>query len=150
MRWWRCVDAGDGEAAVVEQGRRLKGGGGGARSATAGVALAVVMLVSLVGARGGGGTRLCCGGRSPSSIFLEQPLQREFTPFFLQMMARVCEGGGVGSFPLLLSPKWTERGKGPLEAHNPKPKILIENKKVQKEEGIHEKGPKKGRTHPKA
>ena len=38
------------------------------------------------GGRGGGGG----GGRSPSSIFREQPLEREFTPFFLQMMSRVC------------------------------------------------------------
>ena len=40
------------------------------------------------------------GGRSPSSIFLEQPLEREFTPFFLQMTARVC-GGFI---PLFFSP----------------------------------------------
>ena len=32
--------------------------------------------------------------------FLEQPLEREITPFFLQMTARVCGGGG-GSLPLL-------------------------------------------------
>ena len=43
---------------------------------------------------GGGG-----GGRwTPSPAFLEQPLEREITPFFLQMTARVC--GGV-SLPLL-------------------------------------------------
>ena len=38
------------------------------------------------------------GGRSPSLTFLEQPLEREFTPFFLQMMATVY--GGVPS-PLI-------------------------------------------------
>ena len=37
------------------------------------------------GSGGGGG-----GGRSPSPIFREQPLEREITHFFLQMMSRVC------------------------------------------------------------
>ena len=46
------------------------------------------------GGGGGGG-----GGWSPSSIFLEQPLEREITLFFVQMTARVC-GGGVPS-PLI-------------------------------------------------
>ena len=45
-----------------------------------------------------GGTTACGGGGgggwSSSPIFLEQPLEREFTPFFLQMTARVCGGGG--------------------------------------------------------
>ena len=53
----------------------------------------------------GGGTTACGGGGgggwSPSPIFLEQPLEREFTPFFFQMTARVCGGG---SLPLLKSP----------------------------------------------
>ena len=44
--------------------------------------------------RRGGGTMICGDGGggswSSSLIFLEQPLEREFTPFFLQMMARVC------------------------------------------------------------
>ena len=60
-----------------------------------------------MGARRGGGlcggTTACDGGRgggwSSSPIFLEQPLEREFTPFFLQMTARVCEGRGGGPFP---------------------------------------------------
>ena len=54
---------------------------------------------------GHGGDTLWCGGGggggsgwSPSLIFLEQPLERERTPFFLQMTARVC--GGVPS-PLI-------------------------------------------------
>ena len=38
----------------------------------------------------GGGDSSGGGGRSPSSIFLEQPLEREFTHFFIQMTARVC------------------------------------------------------------
>ena len=51
---------------------------------------------------GGGGTEACGGGGShgdwtPSPVFLEQPLEREITPFFLQMTARVCGG----SLPLL-------------------------------------------------
>ena len=59
----------------------------------------------MVGARSGGsGTEACGGGGggggggwTPSPAFLEQPLEREITPFFLQMMARVCGG----SLPLL-------------------------------------------------
>ena len=58
------------------------------------------------GGGGGGG-----GGWSSSPIFLEQPLEREFTPFFLQMMARVCGGGGVPS-PLIEPIVGRER-KGP-------------------------------------
>ena len=48
----------------------------------------------------GGGTEACGGGGgwTPSPAFLEQPLKRESTPFFLQMTARVC--GGVPS-PLI-------------------------------------------------
>ena len=50
----------------------------------------------------GGGMWSCSGGdgggdRSPSSIFREQPLEKEFIPFFLQMTARVFGG----SLPLL-------------------------------------------------
>ena len=52
---------------------------------------------------GGGGTKACGGGGSggdggwtPSPAFLKQPLEREITPFFRQMTARVCGG----SFPL--------------------------------------------------
>ena len=77
----------------------------------------------MIRARGGGGlggghdggTRSCSGGggrggsgRSLSLIFLEQPLEREFTPFFLQMMTRVC--GGVPS--PLIEPKMGREGKG--------------------------------------
>ena len=51
--------------------------------------------------RCGGGTDVCGGGDgwTPSPAFLEQPLEREITPLFLQMTARVCGGGG--SLPLL-------------------------------------------------
>ena len=69
-----------------------------------------------MGARRGGGTLACSGGGggggsgwSSSPIFLEQPLEREFTPFFLQMMARLC--GGVPS-PLIELIVGRER-KGP-------------------------------------
>ena len=60
----------------------------------------------------GGGTWLCGGGGgdwSPSLIFLEQPLEREGTPFFLQMTDRVC--GGVPS--PLIEPIMGREGKGP-------------------------------------
>ena len=54
----------------------------------------------------GGGTMACSGsggdgrdgGWSSSPIFLEQPLEREFTPFFLQMTARVWGGGPFPSY----------------------------------------------------
>ena len=66
------------------------------------------------GGRRGGGTEACGGGGdsgwTPSPDFLEQPLEREITPFFLQMMARVW-GGGVPS--PLIEPIMGREGKGP-------------------------------------
>ena len=50
------------------------------------------------GGSGGGGTEACGGGWTPSPAFLEQPLEREITPFFLQMTARVCGGGPFPSY----------------------------------------------------
>ena len=76
----------------------------------------------MIGARGGGSGTWSCGGgdgggRSHSSIFLEQPLEGEFTPSFLQMMARVCVcvgGGGGGGVPSpLIEFKMGQEGKGP-------------------------------------
>ena len=66
------------------------------------------------GRRGGGGTVACGGsggggGWTPSPALLEQPLEREITPFFLQMTARVC--GGVPS--PLIEPIMGREGKGP-------------------------------------
>ena len=68
------------------------------------------------GRRGGGGTEACGGGVggdggdwTPSPAFLEQPLESESTPFFLQMTARVC--GGVPS--PLIEPIMGREGKGP-------------------------------------
>ena len=62
----------------------------------------------------GGGTEACGGGDggggwTPSPAFLEQPLERDITPFFLQMVARVC--GGVPS--PLIEPIMGREGKGP-------------------------------------
>ena len=62
-----------------------------------------------------GGTQSCSDGSgddnlTPSSTFLEQSLERQFTPFFLQMTARVC-GGGIPS--PLIEPKMGREGKGP-------------------------------------
>ena len=58
-----------------------------------------------LGGEHGGGTGRCGGGGggggggwSPSLFSLEQPLERDDDPFFLQMTARVC--GGVPS-PLI-------------------------------------------------
>ena len=70
----------------------------------------------MVGARSGGGrrgngTKACGGGGgwTPSPASLEQPLERESTPFFLQMTTRVC--GGVPS--PLIDPIMSREGKGP-------------------------------------
>ena len=69
------------------------------------------------GRRGGGGTEACGGddddGWTPSPAFLEQPLERESTPFFLQMTARVCGGGGGGVPSPLIEPIMGREGKGP-------------------------------------
>ena len=52
----------------------------------------------MAGARSGGGCHGVGGGGgsgwTPSPAFLEQPLEREITLFFLQMTARVFGGGG--------------------------------------------------------
>ena len=64
------------------------------------------------GHRGGsGGDMEACGGScwTPSPAFFEQPLEREITPFFLQMTARIC--GGVPS--PLIEPIMGREGKGP-------------------------------------
>ena len=51
---------------------------------------------------GGDGTEASDGGGgdgwTPSPAFLEQPLERESTTFFLQMTARVCGGGPFPSY----------------------------------------------------
>ena len=68
--------------------------------------------------RGGGGSgTVACGGGSwtPSPALLEQPLEREITPFFLQMTARVC--GGVPS--PLIEPIMGREGKGPTWGPQP-------------------------------
>ena len=87
--------------------RRRKGGGGGGVSGNSGEVL-VAEARSGSGRRGGGGggTEACGGGGgdcgwTPSPAFREQPLEMEETPFFSQMMARVC--GGVPSS--LIEPK---------------------------------------------
>ena len=74
---------------------RARGGVGGGRGCK---------TWSCSGGNGGGG-----GGRSPSLIFLEQSLERDFTPLFLQITAKVC--GGVPS--PLIEPKMGREGKGP-------------------------------------
>ena len=74
------------------------------------------MMEARRGGGRGGGTAVCGGGSgggggdwSSSLIFLEQPLERDFTPIFLQMTARVC--GGVPS--PLIEPIMGREGKGP-------------------------------------
>ena len=59
---------------------------------------------------GGGGTEACGGGDwTSSTAFLEKPLERESTPFFLQMTAMVC--GWVPS--PLIEPIMGREGKVP-------------------------------------
>ena len=79
----------------------------------------------------GGGTLECGGGGggawSPSLIFLEQPLERENTPFFLQMMARVCGGGGGGGpFPSYRAHNGPRGERAHLRPTTQHLKILIE------------------------
>ena len=66
--------------------------------------------------RDGRGTKVCSSGSgsgddgcwTSSLAFREKPLKREETPFFYQMMARVC--GGLPS--PLIEPKMGREGKG--------------------------------------
>ena len=89
-QWWRQHDG------ILVAGARSggghRGGGGGTEACDGGSTEAC----------DGGGTEACDdgggGGWTPSLALLEQPLERENTPFFLQMTARVC--GGVPS-PLI-------------------------------------------------
>ena len=89
-------------AGARSDGGRRGGGGGGTEACGGG---------SGTEACGGGGTVACGGdgGWTPSPTFLERPLEREITPFFLQMKARVC--GGVPS--PLIEPIMGREGKGP-------------------------------------
>ena len=112
----------------------LGSGGGGCRNTSGDVG-------SVVEARGGsglgGGTRMCGGGggdRSPSSIFLEQPLEREFTPFFIQMTPRVCGGGPFPSYRAHIGLRG-ERAHLRPTTQNPN---MLRESKVHKEEGLHE------------
>ena len=59
-----------------------------------------VLMVRARSGGGGDGDSDCNDGWTPSLTFCEQPLEREETPFFSQMTARVCGGGGVPS-PLI-------------------------------------------------
>ena len=79
------------------------------------------------GCRGGGGTEAyggCGGGWTPSLAFLEQPLEREITPFFLRMTARVCGGGGP--FPSYRAHNGPRGERAHLRPTTPHLKILIE------------------------
>ena len=61
-----------------------------------------------LGGEHGGGTGRCGGGGggwSPSLFSLEQPLERDNDPFFLQMTARVCGGGPFPSYRALSGPR---------------------------------------------
>ena len=82
----RCRDGGGTrEEAAAAWGRRRRGDDGEVFVAGAGSG------GDRHGSSGGGGTEACGGGGgsdggwTPSPAFLEQPLERESTPFFLQM-----------------------------------------------------------------
>ena len=100
------LERGGGSTAILRQQRRRRpvaataaaacGGGGGLGTVESrGYHVIGARSGSGLGGGRGGGMKACSGrdgGWSPSLIFLEQPLEREFTPFFLQMTARVCGG----------------------------------------------------------
>ena len=84
----------------------------------------------MAGARSGGGRRGGSsggssggGGWTPSPTFLEQPLERESTPFFLQMTDRVCGGGPFPSYRAHNGPRGEWTHLRPTTQHL---KILIE------------------------
>ena len=60
----------------------------------------------------------------------------EFTPFFLQMMARFCGGGGGGPFPSYRAQNGPRGERADLRTRTLKPKYIHRNKKVYKEEGL--------------
>ena len=91
---------------------------------------------SVIEARGGGGNggrrgsgTNACGGWSPSSIFLEQLLKREITPFLSQVTARVCGGGGP--FPSYRVQDGPRGDRAHLRPTTLKPNIIIINKGSQ-------------------
>ena len=80
---------------------------------------------TVAGARSGGGRRGGGGGGwIPFPAFLEQPLEREITPFFLQMTARVCGGGGP--FPSYRAHNWPRGERAHLRPTTQHLKIIIE------------------------
>ena len=102
------------EAEVERMAVRRSGGGGGGggglrRRRLEDGGVAKMGRRTVAGARSGGGRRGGGGGWTPSPAFLEQPLEREITPFFVQMTARIC--GGVPS--PLIEPIMGRDGKGP-------------------------------------
>ena len=83
------------------------------------------------GRRGSGGDTEACGGDwTPSRAFLEQPLEREITPFFIQITARVYGGGPFPSYRAHNRPRGERAYLRPTTQHL---KILIENKGSQRE-----------------
>ena len=98
--------------------------------------------VLVVGARSGGGGTVACGGGdggwTPSSTLREQPLEREETPFFSQMTARVCGGGGGGggSLPSYRTRDGPRGERAFLRPTTQKPKILIEIRRSTQREGF--------------
>ena len=112
QKWWK-KRSGDEVVQEGSQGGTANLGGGGMRqqrrrwpwnSELRGYSVKGARRGGSLGGGRGGGTMACGGdgggggtGWSSSPIFLEQPLEREFTPFFLLMTTRVCGG----SLPLL-------------------------------------------------
>ena len=83
-------------------------------------------------------------GWSPSSIFLEGSLEREFTPFFLQMTARVLWGGPFPSDRAQDGPRGERTHLRPMTRQ---PNIIIIIiKDPQKREDGDRRGPAKTRA----
>ena len=83
-------------------------------------------------------------GWTSSSIFLEQSLEREFIPFFLQMKVRVCGGGGL--FPSYRAQDGSRGERAHLRPKTLKPNIIIVKIRSTKE-GLREWGSKGERAH---
>ena len=109
-RWGaeRGGEDGDDGGAAVRRRRRLEDGGVAMtveKNQWPGQGVAAVVAAAAAAAA----RRRAAAAARMGRAFLEQPLEREITPFFLQMTARVC--WGVPS--PLLEPIMGREGKGP-------------------------------------
>ena len=137
-RWRRCnggcSGGGSVRVAAAAQGRQRCQGGGGNNG------------ILVAGARSGGSTKVCGGGGgdsgwTPSPIFREQPLEREKTPLFSQMIARVCGGGGP--FPSYRAQNGPRGERAHLWPTTQSLNMIIEIKRFTKKKGFTNRIPKR-------